>query len=462
MRRRGLFSARLDKKLVEDLLASSARRAQKEKTAEAKGGQPLRLGMPSLRLKLRAPKPAGLDKLARLRIPRARTGRGRLEGAETLAMPSTPGDITRTASGYVMLAGDVVAVYPRVDDAPFGPLQPLVELGDLQEVFISEADGQASIVATIGGRRYRVVLPRQLLVDRLAERIAIISGINISERNPQAAGKYHGFRVNLCMPQLAGGWQITLTRLSPPGSVSFDPLLTARLVTLLASPVSMLIYGPPGSGKTTLLLHLVNTLASLFPSASISIVEEEPEVAPHVRGNVRKYSSFQRSVTKNIRVTRRFDRPDALVVGELRGEEVLSWFEAAGSGIPVLATVHAKGLRDAVKRLDTNIQSAGINASILDVIRLYVETSKVLTDRGIMRGVGAVYLLTEGGLQPVFKGGMHIPEEDFAELLPPTLQFSLARDARETYEAIKRALGVNTSNYSFVRLGKVAMHELPE
>jgi Flp pilus assembly CpaF family ATPase len=55
-----------------------------------------------------------------------------------------------------------------------------------------------------------------LLVDRLAERIAITSGINISEKNPQAAGEYHGFRVNLSMPLLSGGWQITLTKLSPP------------------------------------------------------------------------------------------------------------------------------------------------------------------------------------------------------------------------------------------------------
>jgi pilus assembly protein CpaF len=449
--RRGLFAAKLDKKIVKELLASKERQETPEKTKGLGLGLPrLRLGKPRVpRLEVRLPSLRS--------IPRVRVSRGRLEGAESLAMPTGLGKIVRTSSGSVMLLEDTAAVFPYVDNASFGPLQPLVELSDLQELFISSE----GIVATIGGRRYWVALPRELLVDRLADHIAIISGINISERNPQAAGEYHGFRVNITRWRLSGGTQITLTRLSPPESVSFDPLLTARLVTLLASPVSMLIYGPPGSGKTTLLIHLVNTLASLFPSANISIVEEEPEVAPHVRGNVRKYFSFQRTVTENIRITRRFDRPDLLVVGELRGEEVISWFEAAGSGIPVLTTVHAKSLADARKRLDTIIQSAGISASITDVIPLYVETCKTLTDRGIERGVGAAYLLTEGGLQPVYKG-VHIPEEDFAELLPPTLQFSLARDARETYEAIKRALGVNTSSYSFVKLGKVAMHELPE
>jgi type IV secretory pathway ATPase VirB11/archaellum biosynthesis ATPase len=246
--------------------------------------------------------------------------------------------------------------------------------------------------------------------------------------------------------------------------LNFDPLLTARLLTLLAIPASILIYGPPGSGKTTLLIHLVNTLARLYPFANSRIVERDPEAPLHIRApNVMKYfSSSDRTMTDNIRITRRYDRPDILIVGELQGEEVLSWFEAAGSGIPVLATVHARTLRDAVKRLDTIIQSSGIKASIMDVIPVYVETSKVLTDRGIERKVGAAYLLSEGGLQPVFKGEMHIPKEDFVKLLPPTLQFSLARDARETYEIIKARLGVNMSNYHFVKLGKVRLDELPE
>jgi len=465
--RKGLFSAKLDKNLAKEVLWEGATKEKPEQELEDKNRQhenKSRLKLPSL--KLGKPRVPRLEvKLPSLKsIPRVKTSRGSLEGAETLEMPSGLGNIVRTSSGSLMFLDDVIAVYPRIEDGAFGPLQPLTEIPALQEIFISEAGGQASIIATVASKRYKVVLPRELLVDRLAERIAIISGINISERKPQAAGEYHGFRVNLSMPLLSGGWQITLTKLSPPQNVSYDPLLTARLLTLLAIPSSLLIYGPPGSGKTTLLIHLVNTLARLYPSANVSIIEKDPEAALHVRApNVRKYfSSSDRTMTDNIRITRRYDRPDILIVGELQGEEVLSWFEAAGSGIPVLTTVHAKTLRDAVKRLDTIIQSSGIKASIIDVIPVYVETSKVLTDQGIERKVGAAYLITEGGLQPVSKGEIHIPEEDFVKLLPPTLQFSLARDARETYEIIKARLGVNISNYSFVKLGKVRLDELPE
>ncbi|WP_288006865.1 ATPase, T2SS/T4P/T4SS family [Thermofilum sp.] len=465
--RKGLFSAKLDKNLAKEVLGEGAVKEKPEQVLEDENRQhenKSRLKLPSL--KPGKPRVPRLEvKLPSLKsIPRVKTSRGSLEGAETLEMPSGLGNIVRTSSGSLMFLDDIIAVYPRIEDGAFGPLQPLTEIPGLQEIFISEAGDQANIIATVASKRYKVVLPRQLLVDRLAERIAITSGINISEKNPQAAGEYHGYRVNLSMPLLSGGWQITLTKLSPPQNVSYDPLLTARLLTLLAIPASMLIYGPPGSGKTTLLIHLVNTLARLYSSANVSIVEKDPEAALHIRApNVRKYfSSSDRTMTDNIRITRRYDRPDILIVGELQGEEVLSWFEAAGSGIPVLTTVHARTLRDAVKRLDTIIQSSGIKASIMDVIPVYVETSKVLTNRGIERKVGATYLLTEGGLQPVSKGEMHIPEEDFVKLLPPTLQFSLARDAQETYEIIKARLGINMSNYHFVKLEKVRLDELPE
>jgi pilus assembly protein CpaF len=467
--RKGLFSAKLDKNLAKEVLGEGAVKEKPEQVLEDENRQhenKSRLKLPSLKPGKRALRVPRLDvKLPSLKsIPRVKTSRGSLEGAETIEMPSGLGNIVRTSSGSLMFLDDIIAVYPRIEDGAFGPLQPLTEIPGLQEIFISEAGDQANIIATVASKRYKVVLPRELLVDRLAERIAITSGINISEKNPQAAGEYHGFRVNLSMPLLSGGWQITLTKLSPPENVSYDPLLTARLLTLLSIPASMLIYGPPGAGKTTLLIHLVNTLAGLFPSLVISVVEEQPEVALHVKAhNVRKYSSFQRTVTDNIRVTRRFDRPDLLVVGELRGEEVISWFEAAGSGIPVVATVHAKSLKDTVKRLDTIIDSAGIHASILDVIGLFVESGKTITDQGIKRGVNAVYYYTGEKLHVLFKGGLHTPEEEFLSLLPHTLQFTFQGEyAHETYRVIKERLGVDRSNYHFVKLEKVRLDELPE
>jgi type IV secretory pathway ATPase VirB11/archaellum biosynthesis ATPase len=371
-----------------------------------------------------------------------------LEGAE-LPLPPLKGELVRVPSGYLVLGDGVVRVYAE-REGPWGPLQPLVDYRETQEIFVTEQDGLVHITAGIAGKRYVVELPRELVVERLAQRIAIAAGIPLSERNPQDSGEYHGWRVNLAIPQIAGGWQISAARVVKVEPLRAQPLLLARLVALAAAPNSLTFVGPPGSGKTTALIGVLNAILELWPSLRVSIVEEEPEVAVQVSGpSVVRYFSFgDRNVTANIRATRRYDRPDLLVVGELRGEEVPSWFEAAGSGIPVLTTAHSVGLADAVKRLDTLIQASGLRASVLDAVRVWVVCGKTVSSSGIERGVKAVYVVTEKGFQPVYKAGRHLPEDEFVKLLPPELQLALdGREAGKVYARIKEKLGAKEAQF---------------
>jgi pilus assembly protein CpaF len=385
----------------------------------------------------------------RFRIPRLRLrSASRLEGAE-LPLPPLKGEVVRVSSGYLVLGDGVVRVYAE-REGPWGPLQPLVDYKETQEIFVAEQDGIVHITAGIAGKRYVVELPRELVVERLAQRIAIAAGIPLSERNPQDSGEYHGWRVNLAIPQIAGGWQISAARVVKVEPLRREPLLLARLVALAAAPNSLVFVGPPGSGKTTALIGVLSAVLELWPQLRVSIVEEEPEVAVQVSGpSVVRYFSFgDRNVTANIRATRRYDRPDLLVVGELRGEEVPSWFEAAGTGIPVLTTAHSVGLADAIKRLDTLIQAAGLKASVLDAVRVWVVCGKTVSSAGIERGVKGVYVVTEKGFQPVYKAGRHLPEDEFVKLLPPELQLALdGREAGKVYARIKERLGAKKAQF---------------
>ncbi|MEM2187432.1 MAG: ATPase, T2SS/T4P/T4SS family [Thermofilaceae archaeon] len=398
------------------------------------------------------------------RVPRVRLREaGRLEGAE-VPLPPITGRLVRTQSGYLIIGDGVVRVYAEREGA-WGPLEPLVEYSGTQEIFIRELDGEVHITAGIEGRRYTVELPRELLVERLVQRIAIEAGIPLSERNPQDSGEFRGWRVNLALPQLAGGWQLSAARVVKVEPFKAEPLLLARLVTLTASPNSITFVGPPGSGKTTALIGVLSAILDLWPRLRVSIVEEEPEVATQVRGpNVVSYFSFgDRNVTANIRATRRYDRPDLLVVGELRGEEVPSWFEAAGSGIPVLTTAHSKELADALKRLNTLIQASGLQASVLDAVRVWVVCGKtVSSEGGIQRGVQAVYVVDARGFVPVYKAGRYLPEEDFLQLLPPELQLSLegASEAEKVYGVIKQRLGARVDGVPFEKMEPIIPEEV--
>lgn len=388
----------------------------------------------------------------------------KLEGVEVPLLPMS-GKIIHITSGDIVLGDEKVRVY-CLSEGPWGPLQPLADYPETQEIFIAEKSGLINITTSISGKRFFVELPRELIVERLAQRIAIMSGMRLSEREPQASGEYCGWRVNISLPQLSGGWQIAAARVVRAEPFKENPLLLVRLLALAAMPSSIAFVGPPGSGKTTALIGVLKEMIKLWPHLRVSIVEEEPEVAVQVQGPcVISYFSFAgRKVTDNIRATRRYDRPDILVVGELKGEEVPSWFEAAGSGIPVFTTAHSVTLSDLLRRLDSLIQASGIRgASVIDVVRVWVICGKVIDSLGsVKRGVLAVYTTMPNGLQPIYKPGRYLPEDEFLELLPPELQLSVndVYDSADVYNSVKEALGATISNIRFEHLDSIPLQEV--
>jgi pilus assembly protein CpaF len=146
--------------------------------------------------------------------------------------------------------------------------------------------------------------------------------------------------------------------------------------------LNMLISGGTGSGKTTLL----NALSQFIPvEERIVTIEDAAELQllqPHVvRLETRppniegKGQVTQRELVRNsLRM-----RPDRIVVGEVRGNEVLDMLQAMNTGHDgSLTTVHANSSRDALHRLETLMLLTGVNlpsqamreqiSSALDVI----------------------------------------------------------------------------------------------
>jgi Flp pilus assembly CpaF family ATPase len=186
----------------------------------------------------------------------------------------------------LVLGDGVVRAYAE-REGPWGPLQPLVDYREAQEIFISEQEGIVHITAGIAGKRYVVELPRELVVGAASSEDRDSGWHPAFERNPQDSGEFHGWRVNLAIPQIAGGWQISAARVVKVEPLRAQPLLLARLAALSAAPNSLIFVGPPGSGKTTALIGVLNAILELWPSLRISIVEEEPEVAVQVSGSER-------------------------------------------------------------------------------------------------------------------------------------------------------------------------------
>jgi pilus assembly protein CpaF len=144
--------------------------------------------------------------------------------------------------------------------------------------------------------------------------------------------------------------------------------LTAEMVAFMRAAVgsrlNILIAGGTGSGKTTML----NCFSSFIPEGErIITIEDAAELRlqqqhiirlesrpPNLEG---KGEITQRDLFKN---TLRM-RPDRIVVGEVRGAEVLDMLQAMSTGHDgSMATIHANTPRDSLSRLEMMMLLSGI------------------------------------------------------------------------------------------------------
>ena len=161
---------------------------------------------------------------------------------------------------------------------------------------------------------------------------------------------------------------ISVTQLINWGT--FDERVAAYMWMMLREGMSVFICGETASGKTT----SMNAIAAFIkPSAKIVTIEDTAEVVlPHpnwTRELTRDTGRPETSVTMFdlLRAALR-QRPNYIIVGEIRGAEGNIAFQAMQTGHPVMATFHAADLTRLIQRLTnhpinvpkTNIDSLNI------------------------------------------------------------------------------------------------------
>ena len=149
----------------------------------------------------------------------------------------------------------------------------------------------------------------------------------------------------------------------------FDRTRQQWLLERVRDRANLLITGGTGTGKTTLLSAL---LAHVPPGERIVTIEDVAELAPghphHIALEARQPNlegsggiALARLVRESLRM-----RPDRLVVGECRGDEVRELLTALNTGHDGGAgTLHASSLADVPARLEALGALAGMDATAL-------------------------------------------------------------------------------------------------
>ena len=224
------------------------------------------------------------------------------------------------------------------------------------------------------------------VIDRIVSRI----GRRVDEMSPMVDARLpDGSHVNAVIPPLAidgaslsirrfGGDALTLAELVRLQALT--PAMAELISALVQARLNVLVSGGTGSGKTTLL----NAMSASIPANErIITIEDAAELQlqqPHVvrletrPPNIEGEGEVsQRALLRNsLRM-----RPDRIILGEVRGAEVLDMLQAMNTGHDgSMTTLHANSPRDALTRLEHMLGMAGLP---LDVRSMRQQIGSALT-----------------------------------------------------------------------------------
>jgi len=181
---------------------------------------------------------------------------------------------------------------------------------------------------------------------------------------------------------------------------TFSEELAAYFWMSLENRASVMILGGTAAGKTTAL----NSLACLIrPGSKIITIEETAELnLPHenwVSLIARRSYGLGESLAGEVSLfdlvkTSMRHRPDMLIVGEIRGAEAYTLFQALATGHGGMATMHADSVESAVKRLTS--KPMDIAPAYMPLMNIVASIRRVhLTEEGEMKAYRRVVSVDE-------------------------------------------------------------------
>jgi len=314
-----------------------------------------------------------------------------------------------------------------------GPLEPLLADPTVSDILVNgpnqvfvERRGKLELTEVVFSDSDHLMK----IIDKIVSRI----GRRVDESSPMVDARLpDGSRVNAIIPPLAlDGPLLSIRRFAVvPLTIrdlidkrSLTPMLAELLSAMVQAKMNVVISGGTGTGKTTLL----NVLSASIPHRErIVTIEDAAELQlqqPHVvRLETRppniegKGEVDQRALVRNsLRM-----RPDRIILGEVRGAEVLDMLQAMNTGHEgSMVTVHANSPRDALTRLENMAGyggaviaqdamrqqiSSAINA-VLQIARLNDGRRKIISLQEVtgMEGevitMQEVYRFTQTGVAP--------------------------------------------------------------
>ena len=278
-----------------------------------------------------------------------------------------------------------------------GPLEPLLKDDSVNDILVNgpqqifvERDGKLEISD--------ITFKDEKHLLRIIDKIVSAVGRRVDESNPYVDARLEdGSRFNAMVPPIAVDGSLVSIRKFKKEKLAIDDLvkfgafteeMAVYLQAAVACRLNIIVSGGTGSGKTTTL----NALSSFIDDSERILTIEDTAELQLQQTHVGRMESRPSNVEGKGAVTQRDClrnalrmRPDRIIVGETRGEEVIDMLQAMNTGHDgSMTTIHANSARDGVSRLENMIAMAGIEmpikavrSQISSAVNLIVQASRL-------------------------------------------------------------------------------------
>ncbi len=254
-----------------------------------------------------------------------------------------------------------------------GSLEPLLATPGVTDVLVNGAR-DVYFDRGRGLEKSSIEFADEEAVRRLAQRLAAQAGRRLDDASPWVDARLgDGTRLHAVLAPLARPGTLISLRVPAQRSFTLDELAAAgslhgaaaqAIRGIVAARAAFIVSGGTGSGKTTLLAAM---LGLVDPDERLVIVEDATELRPahpHVVGLEARPANIEGAGLVTLRDLVRQAlrmRPDRLVVGEVRGAEVVDLLAALNTGHEGgCGTIHANSPADVPARFEALGVAAGM------------------------------------------------------------------------------------------------------
>ena len=300
--------------------------------------------------------------------------------------PSVVAAAIRAESGGVLGDTEVLSSLRELQTELVGAgiLEPLLCNPGTTDVLVTAPDG-VWVDDGKGLRRSSVRFADEAAVRRLAQRLALSAGRRLDEAQPWVDGHLShsgsattdgplSVRLHAVLPPIAAAGTCLSLRVLRPATQDLDALVGAGAIDVAAATLlrdiigarlAFVVSGGTGTGKTTLLAAL---LGAVDGDERIVCVEDAAELAPrhpHLVKLIARHANVEGvgevTVRELVRQALRM-RPDRIVIGEVRGAEVVDLLTALNTGHDGGAgTVHANNPAEVPTRFEALAALGGVD-----------------------------------------------------------------------------------------------------